>query len=60
MREISLLLLLLGVLQIHTLAFAKDKKKMNLDLTPPGQVASEKEDPGSATRLLYEDPRNQN
>ena len=31
-----------------------------MNLTPPGQVAAETEDPGSATRLLYEDPRNQN
>jgi len=58
MREITLLLLLLGAVQIHSMAYAKDKKKVNL--TPPGQKAAEKEDPGSATRLLYEDPRNQN
>ncbi|MGZ3658189.1 MAG: hypothetical protein ACXVB9_15965 [Bdellovibrionota bacterium] len=56
MREISLLLLVLGLVQIH--AFASDKKKVNL--TPPGQTAASTEDPGSATRLLYEDPRNQN
>jgi hypothetical protein len=60
MREISMLLLVLGFMQAHSFAYAKGKKKTNLDLTPPGQTASENEDPGSATRLLYEDPRNQN
>jgi len=54
MREITLLLLLLGVLQAH----AGEKKKLNL--TPPGQTAVTSEDPGSATHLLYEDPRNAN
>lgn len=48
-----------------TLAFAapgakKAAPKKRLNLTPPGQKAQATEDPGSATRLLYEDPRNQN
>lgn len=58
MREITLLLLLLGVLQMH--ALAAEKKKKPLNLKPPGQQAATTEDPGSATRLLYEDPRNKN
>lgn len=55
MRELVLLLVVLFAVQAH--AMPKDKK---LKLTPPGQGASTTEDPGSATRLLYEDPRNQN
>lgn len=31
-----------------------------LKLTPPGQKAQATEDPGSATRLLFEDTRNMN
>jgi hypothetical protein len=58
MRELTLLLLLLGIVNLEALAGAPRKKKLNL--TPPGQQAATKEDPGSATRLLYEDPRNQN
>lgn len=59
MREVTLLLLILGILQVHEFASAAEKKK-HVDLTPPGQDAANTEDPGSATRLLYEDPRNQN
>ena len=59
MRELFLLMLFLGVLQAHSFANASDKPK-KLDLTPPGQDAADTEDPGSATRLLYEDPRNSN
>ena len=60
MREMILLLLVLAVLQAHALADTTKKKKKPVNLTPPGQVAAETEDPGSATRLLYEDPRNPN
>jgi|GEM_PF-6732863 len=55
MRELVLLLVVLFTVQAN--AKTKDKK---LKLTPPGQGAATTEDPGSATRLLYEDPRNQN
>lgn len=55
MREVLLLLLVLGTVQVN----AKEIKK-KLNLTPPGQKAQTTEDPGSATRLLYEDPRNKN
>jgi len=55
MRELVLLLLVLFTLQ--TQSNAAEKK---LRLTPPGQKAQTTEDPGSATRLLFEDPRNQN
>lgn len=55
MREVSMLLLFLGLLQAHA-----GEKKKKIDLTPPGQDAANTEDPGSATRLLYEDPRNKN
>ena len=62
MRELSLLLLLLGILQVQFRepAHAADQKKRKLNLTPPGQDAANTEDPGNATRLLYEDPRNKN
>jgi hypothetical protein len=61
MRELTLLLLCLGILQIHAYAEPAQKKpQKKLNLTPPGQEAANTQDPGSATRLLYEDPRNQN
>lgn len=56
MRELFLLMALLGALQVH----AKEKSKKKVDLAPPGQAAASTEDPGSATRLLYEDPRSAN
>jgi hypothetical protein len=59
MREAFLLLLLLAVLQLHAIAKTPGKKG-KLNLTPPGQKAANTEDPGSATRLLFEDPRNKN
>jgi hypothetical protein len=57
MRELVLLLLVLFAVQAH--AKPKDRKQP-LKLAPSGQKAATTEDPGSATRLLYEDPRNQN
>jgi hypothetical protein len=59
MRELFLLLLFLGVLQAHSYASSADNKKQ-IDFTPPGQITANTEDPGSATRLLYEDPLNSN
>ncbi len=58
MPKIILLLGILATLPLY--ANAKESKEKKLELTPPGQVSDSKEDPGSATRLLYEDPRNQN
>ncbi len=55
MRELVLLLVVLFTVQAN--AKPKDKK---LKLTPVGQGAATTEDPGSATRLLFEDPKNQN
>ena len=60
MREIVLLLLLLVIVQVHASARSSEQKKGKLNLTPPGQKTANTEDPGSATRLLYEDPRNKN
>lgn len=60
MRESLLLLLLLATIQSHASAAAKAKDTKKLKLTPPGQQAQTTEDPGSATRLLFEDPRNKN
>ncbi len=45
-------------LAIPAFAAQKPAKEKKLKLTPPGQKAQTTEDPGSATRLLYEDPRN--
>jgi len=60
MRELVLLLLILATIQTHAIGKNKDATKGKLKLTPPGQTAQATEDPGSATRLLYEDPRNKN
>jgi hypothetical protein len=57
MRELVLLLLTLASTQA-ALASKDIKDNRKLKLTPPGQKAQTTEDPGSATRLLYEDPRN--
>lgn len=56
MRELILLLVVLVTVQVH----AQEVKKNKLKLMPPGQKAQATEDPGNATRLLYEDPRNKN
>ena len=58
MRELILLLVVLFTVKAQGGPGEKSEKK--LKLAPPGQKAQTTEDPGSATRLLYEDPRNQN
>lgn len=57
MRELVLLLVILTSVQAAE-ASKDNKDTRKLKLTPPGQKAQTTEDPGSATRLLYEDPRN--
>jgi hypothetical protein len=48
-------LIVLAVCALH--AHAETKKKEKLDLTPPGQTTETTTDPGSATQLLYADPK---
>ena len=56
MRELVLLLMIITSVQPAVASKTKDSKKIKL--APPGQKSQTMEDPGSATRLLYEDPRN--
>ncbi len=58
MRELILLLVILVSVPAAVASKEKSTKDKKLKLAPPGQKAQTTEDPGSATRLLYEDPRN--
>lgn len=64
MRELVLLLAVLLSVQVASAGKAASEKAgkaaggKKLQLAPPQQKAQTTEDPGSATRLLYEDPRN--
>ncbi len=60
MRESILLLVLLAVVQVRAHASTREAKK-KLDLSPPNEQSLTRKDadPGSATPLLFKDPRTQ-
>ncbi|HEY8279228.1 MAG TPA: hypothetical protein VIH99_06380 [Bdellovibrionota bacterium] len=60
MRALIFCFLVLAISVAHAKPSKEELRKKHIKLTPPGQKAQTTQDPGSATRLLFEDPRNKN